>query len=421
MDHPFQEKVLSHEKLELGYSESRLIVGHVPNTRRMVVELSPRRREKVLNYISQEGWLKPKKKASIQDIATLYGLLMSAAEYFPWAKAQLCILQDLLRACIQAGHVRACTLRRIHKANNTLDHKRHHQEMPPQLQKRFEVLQCREQAQLIWRSRILISIDDNVKGSVRLIYKYMKSNAPWEQLIGHIVPREPALEASSDASTQGIGVKIPGTKTICLMPLSDETIRRTQLPSDDRHYIHINALEFVGVMVTYIIATIQVTDEPSQYPPAPVLHSLCDNISAIAWCRKVSSKSAVGQNLVKLFAEFLLDSPLGLYTSHIPGEENVDPDLLSRPCELHSPLLKLPSEKTFKQHVIQVVKAQREFASWTIFLPSPELLLALYSTLSTDVRWSRPTKPKSLGQFVPVGRILSGSHSRWVSTTAFSL
>ena len=40
--HVFQEDVLSDEKLHLIYREIRIVLGYQPNTRTMMVELSPR-------------------------------------------------------------------------------------------------------------------------------------------------------------------------------------------------------------------------------------------------------------------------------------------------------------------------------------------------------------------------------------------
>jgi hypothetical protein len=421
VDHPNQEKVLSLDKLELGYAESRLIVGHVPNTRRMVVELSPRRREKVMDYITKKEWNKPNKTADIREIATLYGLLTSASEFFPWAQAQLCILQDTLRECIVKGYRQACAVRRRQEQDGSLDHDRHSRELPKDIEHRLLKLRCQEQATMIWRSRQKVRISDNCRGSIKTLLGYMRSHKPWEQLIGHIVPREPAIHASSDASEQGIGVKIDTISVFCVIPLSDELIRRATLPSDDRDYVHINALEFVGVLMAYIIAKQKVMGYPQSFPPAPVMHSLCDNKSAIAWCTKISTKSILGQNLLKLFAEFLLDSPLGLNTSHIRGIHNTIPDLLSRPCELYTPQLTSPSKCSFQSHITQVCRAHAELESWEIFLPSPDLLSVLLSTLSSKLSWARPEVPKNLGQFVPAGSISSGSCKSYKSTTRYSL
>jgi hypothetical protein len=98
--HPCQEHVLSFDKLNLSFDENRDVVGHHVDTRRMVVGITARRREKIIQFIESEGWLLPK-KATIQEIASVYGLLDNASEFFPWARAHLLNLQSLLVDCIR--------------------------------------------------------------------------------------------------------------------------------------------------------------------------------------------------------------------------------------------------------------------------------------------------------------------------------
>ena len=62
IDHPHQEKTLSLEKLELAYYEGHHVVGQQVDTRRMVVEISPRRRNKIIKFIQTEDWLNPQKR-----------------------------------------------------------------------------------------------------------------------------------------------------------------------------------------------------------------------------------------------------------------------------------------------------------------------------------------------------------------------
>ena len=69
------------EKLILKIFEGRLVVGHCVDTRHMVVHLSERRREKILSYIVEEGWLHPGRKATMKEVAQLLGMFGSAAEY----------------------------------------------------------------------------------------------------------------------------------------------------------------------------------------------------------------------------------------------------------------------------------------------------------------------------------------------------
>ena len=67
--HVFQENLLSEEKLHLIYREIRIVLGYQPNTRTMMVELSPRQREKIIAFIEIHVWTTTKSIASIKEIA----------------------------------------------------------------------------------------------------------------------------------------------------------------------------------------------------------------------------------------------------------------------------------------------------------------------------------------------------------------
>ncbi|KAG7371815.1 hypothetical protein IV203_017957 [Nitzschia inconspicua] len=66
----------------------------------MVITLASRRRDKILSFIEQEGWLAPK-WATIQELAFVYGLLDNASEFFSWARVHSLNLRSLLADCIR--------------------------------------------------------------------------------------------------------------------------------------------------------------------------------------------------------------------------------------------------------------------------------------------------------------------------------
>ena len=102
--HEFQTKILSNNKLELEFSEQRILLGHLPDTRLMTVKISPRRREKVMRYLSHEKWISTKNDATLRKLATVLGIIQSAAEFYPWAIAQVQCLQQLVRETIVSSY-----------------------------------------------------------------------------------------------------------------------------------------------------------------------------------------------------------------------------------------------------------------------------------------------------------------------------
>ena len=101
--HIFQEDVLSDEKLRLIYREIRIVLGYQPNTRTMMVEISPRQREKIITFIEFHEWVTTKETATIKEIAQILGLLQNACDIFSWGMAQLFIVENLLRVHVKKG------------------------------------------------------------------------------------------------------------------------------------------------------------------------------------------------------------------------------------------------------------------------------------------------------------------------------
>jgi hypothetical protein len=144
--------------------------------------------------------------------------------------------------------------------------------LPCELAKRASKLCAREVAQSIWRNGSRIKIPPAATLAIQMIYDYLQSGQPWEQKIGHIIPRDPFFYAASDASKQGTGLLIPTAKVYCLVPVNPDLADRFNLPQGHPDLLHINTLEFIGVFLAYVIVTILANDRPANYPPAPIMH-----------------------------------------------------------------------------------------------------------------------------------------------------
>ncbi len=408
--HPYQDPPLSLEKLDPIHREDRLLLGHHLDTRTMMVKLSNRRAEKVLAFLENEGWLRPGHRATITEIARLVGLLDSACEYFPWGKANLLLLHNNLRVAIRRSYAilnRQSILKRYDRAKAI---------MPKSLAHRLAFLTEKWIAQELWRSKLPVSISSQALHNIVTIYKYIKTNLPWETPIGHIIPRTPNFVSTSDASFKAIGVDIPHLRTWCLLPYGPALC--TRLTQGETH---INELEFIGLFLAYVMVLEAVNNNLIDHHPHPTVCLMGDNMSANAWCNKMSTQSVAGQNLLKLFAEYQLLSPLGASATHIAGVDNVVADTISRPHELFSPHLtslhSIPYTSLIKQ-VCQRFKGKRR---WKLFLPSAELLSLLHSLLSSTLVTERPKRIANSGQFVPVESIFSDGFTPSASLTNCSL
>ncbi len=88
-------------------------------------------------------------------------------------------------------------------------------------------------------------------------------------------------------------------------------VQRTLLFRDSP-LVLINVLEYITVIINYIVAlhvlrTTNITDDPH-----PVLLNIADNSSALLWMLHTCKRSKVGRLLGRFFCSFLINSPLGI-------------------------------------------------------------------------------------------------------------
>jgi hypothetical protein len=100
--------------------------------------------------------------------------------------------------------------------------------------------------------------------------------------------------------------------------------------NDDGKLISINILEFITVMINYIVAlhilqTSTLTDDPY-----PVILSITDNSLALSWTRHTCKRLRVGRLLARFFCSLLINSPLGINAQWISMVDNVIADNISR-------------------------------------------------------------------------------------------
>ncbi|KAG7347847.1 hypothetical protein IV203_016552 [Nitzschia inconspicua] len=408
--HERQEHILSMDKMNLAFDEIRDVLGHHVDTRRMVITLASRRRDKILSFIEQEGWLA---RATIQELASVYGLLDNASEFFSWARVHLLNLRSLLADCIRRTYGIAKRSIQVQERVSAVE-----KVLLRQLHDCLSSMQCRIHAEFVWRNNWKVSVDTAVRRGIRIIYDYPKSGLPWEQPIGHVVKRDPAFAFSTDSSEEAVGVSIPTLKIISIIPLSEGLWKRATLPQKHWDKLHIICLEFIGIIVAAVILSEWYHGRENQFPPHPMAAISCDNTSAISWCQKMSTGSVTGQNLLRLFAEMRLHSPIGTSPSHIAGVDNVVADFLSRPGDLYSPPLSAPFHRNVFSHIKQVCLKRNEFGSWTVFLPSHDLLSALCSMLSLNANWERPRNPKNKGHSLSSLTLRTGTIRKYLIAAA---
>ena len=148
-----------------------------------------------------------------------------------------------------------------------------------------------------------------------------------------------------------------------------------------KHLPHINALEFVAVLVQFAaIVTFwqQASSEhlaqlfPDGVPPQPLIRSMCDNMVVEAWVKKGSATSSV-LNLLKLYAVLTesFSTLFQLSTDRISSSDNVVADDISRP----------PKGLTHSQRYQRLCQKHPFLKHYKCFHP---MLQALFSALSSS-------------------------------------
>lgn len=136
----------------------------------------------------------------------------------------------------------------------------------------------------------------------------------------------------------------------------------------------------------------------------------------------MSTKSTMGQNMLRYYAEYERMSPVTSVADHIKGIDNIVADDVSRVQELFRPKKTHIYDQNFSTLLQQVCLKYKTFRSWQIFLPNRTLLSDLNSMLSSESLTERPTKrSQPLGHFARVDSIFSTSAGNEESSKKYFL
>jgi hypothetical protein len=185
--------------------------------------------------------------------------------------------------------------------------------------------------------------------------------------------------------------------------------------------VYINSLEYIALQLASIIVNELYEENPTAFPPSPTHLASGDNTPSLSWFDHHSTASAMGQNQIRLSAEYSLDANVKSSGKHLKGTLNTMADKISRPHERFTPNLTKIHDIPFSTLVKQVCQKHPILQSYRIFLLSPELFSALSSSLSKNAKRERPQKPQKNGWLVPVAAILSTGATSDESTTRYFL
>ena len=393
---------LSMDKLKTQYNHVRKAVGRLFNSRTLSVGMLPYKRVQLIATL--RTW-QSKADFDILELASLLGQLDNHTRYARWARAWYFGLQNGMRRCLkQRFHVLSRFRKRL--ADKAMDYSR---QLPPSLAKRLSSLLARDQAALLWSSRCRFKATAEIRGCVAVLLHYVLAHEdPWNTPLGLIIPRDWHVESYGDACT-GIG---GGAFSIGLafwfdVKWSKRVTDGCLLKAHQPGYIHINALEFIVVILqlaAIVVRMESLTPEqaarffPNGVPRYLVWLGWTDNMVSRSWESRATSSSLQGQALLAVYSELLRMAQVNTICKHVPGDRNVCADDISRN----------DFSLSFSSRLAKLTVNHSALSSLEYFLPSPDLLQLLSSQLFSGPVAEPCKLPKTLGQLVPAGCTTSG-------------
>jgi hypothetical protein len=405
---PYIPDLLSKDKLDTSYTHERTMVGRYWNTRTMQVGMLPAKRLLLIEALTD--WTKPGKTFTLVEAATLLGQLENHTRYVRWAKSWMAVLYNEFRQLMERTYF---VVKRRWSNNPRLE--KHYAAMaralPQHLKFRLNGCIARDKAAFLWRSKNTTAVNPTLRSTLRLLLHYLRrTEYPWTEYIGFIIPRDPHMESFGDASGVAGGAYCPTLRYWFQIVWSPDIRRRATAPMKDPTRLQINCLEFV-VVILQLAATITwleqappslvATTFPHGVPYLPILSTGSDNTVAKSWANKGFTSSPAGQQLLVLYTDILRDYKIGHDVFYIPGEDNTVADDISRPTD--NPADPLLSD--FPSLLAQTYQKNPFLQTYSSFHPSPELLQRITSGLYTTAKLVPGGMKNALGHFEPAGSI----------------
>jgi hypothetical protein len=221
----------------------------------------------------------------------------------------------------------------------------------------------------------------------------------WVTPIPHIVDRVHPFTAFCDSSSHGAGGYSPELGFIWHIFWPKQYNNDDLLDIEDTH---INIKEFLSIIITFALARQHLKGNPTlarDTYPTILIHS--DNTSAIAWTQKgISSSNKIALHVARILCSLRLNSNLGLHVAHVPGEDNIISDEISR-IPVNSRRSRLSSSPYIPEQVKQV-RQRHSCIQHCVLSPIPSNLLLLITTLlSPQVGRLRINWKNNGGQLIP--------------------
>ena len=220
------------------------------------------------------------------------------------------------------------------------------------------------------------------------------SDIRWETPIAHIVQRMPTATSFGDSSLAGMGGYSLTFKYWWHIPVPEEVQQRTLLyktNNEDGRLISINVLEFVTVIINYMVAMHVVTTTDITHDPYPVLLNVTDNASALSWTMNACRTSRIGQRLARFFCSLLINSPLGINSKWISTHENTIAD------ETYRLKLSLDARSQLTYDYSMLQQTFPELNRCSFFQLKPDIISLVWQIVLSE-KWPTHEEVKKLKQ-----------------------
>ena len=376
------ESVCSHERIQLGIKI---------NTRKMTIGLSDSRRSNMLHELAH--WHKKRKSFTLLQGVTLCGILEFWANTSPWIRFIYTHLRSSVNKCLHSCNEINNNKKSVKKLISEVAYKKeseNHELMERYVQSKIakEMYKCKHKA----------FINKDMKQDLKLLTEILKEpDKYWlETPIAHVIEREPDFITYGDACLYAAGgfsenkfwwhIEWPSE----IISLTIKHLMVSRKCRDSNKLISINLLEFAVEIINYAAVTVMFSNNKSlcehEYP---LLLNWTDNMSSKSWIKKVASKTKKGKALQRILCSIMINNQLGIETDHIPGENNILADTISRIYSSSSSV-----------HTFDILFEKfPQIKQWKRFQPSQELLSVIYLALLKE-QDPGLCPPKNLGHFI---------------------
>ena len=366
-----QDPVSFDKLIEMLVSHLNRILGHVIDTRRLVVGVPESFIQEVLTML-RTTWGDHRKQFTVKEAEELSGKLQHIAITAPWLKFLLTQICASLAAALKLNEEVA--RRSIRSFQNALKALRR---LPPGAEhedaRRFHQARVARHPHLHPKPHF---INKTLRKELRLIRRVLSDdrfskNTP----ISHLISRVPIATAYGDSSLDAAGGFCPELGFWWYIEWPQNIRARTlRFVKNNRqgNLIDINLLEYAALLITDIIANTRVSDLGIlATDPNPHVLYYGDNTTSESWAEKGAKHSPAGRALGRLQCALMVNNPVHFRVEHISTEANVVADKISR----------ILREAFLAHEFPRIVQEHPELAGCRRFHLSSSLISCLLETL----------------------------------------